>query len=131
VKGSHNTDEIMYTIAITLVVAGSLCYHVCNRSIDPRIAAPVSIAVTYLFALIIVALLIAVEQRASRSAIASAGYVNWATGLVVGGAFASRNRCGFRPTIRCTIACRFFDAVVLVERWFAELTCCEVHDSHG
>ena len=83
-KGSHNTDEIMYTIAITLVVAGSLCYHVCNRSIDPRIAAPVSIAATYLFALIIVALPIAVEQRASRSAIASAGYVNWATGLVVG-----------------------------------------------
>ncbi len=82
---SLNTDEIMYTIAITLVVAGSLCYHVCNRSIDPRIAAPVSIAATYLFALIIVALPIAVEQRASRSAIASLGYVNWATGgLAVG-----------------------------------------------
>ncbi len=28
------------------------------------------------------------------------------------GALPSRNTCGFRPTIRCTIACRFFDAVV-------------------
>lgn len=75
----------MYTISIVMIVAGSLCYHVCNRSIDQRIAASISLSVTYAVALTIVAAVAIAQRWSARPTTPPFQHVGWATGGVAVG----------------------------------------------
>ena len=76
----------MYAAAIGLVVAGSLCYHISTRLIDPRLSAPVSLGITYGIALPIVILLAVWDQRSVPALRSSLAYVNWTQGGMAAGA---------------------------------------------
>jgi drug/metabolite transporter (DMT)-like permease len=76
----------MYAAAIGFVVAGSWCYHVSTRLIDPRVPAPVSLGVTYGLALPFVVAIAAWDQKTGRALASSFAYVNWTQAGMAAGA---------------------------------------------
>ena len=76
----------MYALAIALVVAGSLVYHVSSRSIDPRVGAAPALVLTYAIAVVLVsAVTLVVDRDLSRVAGATVRRAAWpAAGLALG-----------------------------------------------